>query len=85
MASTAADIIASAKAEAEAARQSALTSLSGMTTDLTNSYNQQQSAINAGYQNNLNQLQQAYQRDAKAAYGNYMGERQNLNNQLRIL
>lgn len=85
MASTAADIIASAKAEAEAARQSALSSLSGMTTDLTNSYNQQQSATNALYQNTMNQLQQGYQRDAKAAYGNYMGERQNLNNQLTRL
>lgn len=85
MASTAADIIASAKAEAEAARQSALSSLTGMTTDLTNSYNQQQSATNALYQNTMNQLQQGYQRDAKAAYGNYMGERQNLNNQLTRL
>lgn len=85
MASTAADIIASAKAEAEAARQSAMSSLSGMTTDLTNAYNQQQAATTAGYQNTLNQLQQAYQRDAKAAYGNYMSERQNLNNQLTRL
>lgn len=85
MASTAADIIASAKAEAEAARQSAMSSLSGMTTDLTNAYNQQQAATTAGYQNTLNQLQQAYQRDAKAAYGNYMTERQNLNNQLTRL
>ena len=85
MASTAADIIASAKAEAEAARQSALSSLSGMGTDLTNAYNQQQAATTAGYQNTLNQLQQAYQRDSKAAYGNYMTERQNLNNQLARL
>ena len=85
MASTAADIIASAKAEAEAARQSAMSSLSGMTTDLTNAYNQQQAATTAGYQNTLNQLQNAYQRDAKAAYGNYMSERQNLNNQLTRL
>ncbi len=85
MASTAADIIASAKAEAEAARQSAMSSLSGMTTDLTNAYNQQQAATTAGYQNTLNQLQNAYQRDAKAAYGNYMTERQNLNNQLTRL
>ena len=85
MASTAADIIASAKAEAEAARQSAMSSLSGMTTDLTNAYNQQQAATTAGYQNTLNQLQQAYQKDAKAAYGNYMSERQNLNNQLNRL
>ena len=85
MASTAADIIASAKAEAEAARQSALSSLSGMGTDLTNAYNQQQAATTAGYQNTLNQLQQAYQRDSKAAYGNYMAERQNLNNQLTRL
>ena len=85
MASTAADIIASAKAEAEAARQSAMSSLSGMTTDLTNAYNQQQAATTAGYQNTLNQLQQAYQKDAKAAYGNYMTERQNLNNQLTRL
>lgn len=85
MASTAADIIASAKAEAEAARQSAMSSLSGLTTDLTNAYNQQQSATNALYQNTLNQLQQGYQRDAKAAYGNYMTERQNLTNQLNRL
>lgn len=85
MASTAADIIASAKAEAEAARQSAMSSLSGMTTDLTNAYNQQQAATTAGYQNTLNQLQQGYQRDAKAAYGNYMTERQNLTNQLNRL
>ena len=85
MASTAADIIASAKAEAEAARQSAMSSLSGMTTDLTNAYNQQQASTTAGYQNTLNQLQQAYQKDAKAAYGNYMSEKQNLNNQLTRL
>ena len=85
MASTAADIIASAKAEAEAARQSAMSSLSGLTTDLTNAYNQQQSATNALYQNTLNQLQSGYQSDAKAAYGNYMTERQNLTNQLNRL
>lgn len=85
MASTAADIIASAKAEAEAAKQSAMSSLSGMTTDLTNAYNQQQAATSASYQNTLNQLQQAYQRDAKAAYGNYMTEQQNLTNQLNRL
>lgn len=85
MASTAADIIASAKAEAEAAKQSAMSSLSGMTTDLTNAYNQQQAATSAGYQNTLNQLQQAYQRDAKESYGNYMAEKQNLTNQLNRL
>ena len=85
MASTAADIIASAKAEANAARQSAMSSLSGLTTDLTNAYNQQRTATSAGYQNTLNQLQSAYQGDAKAAYGNYMTERQNLTNQLNRL
>ena len=82
MASTAADIIASAKADAEAARQSALASLSTMGTDLTNAYTAQQAATSAGYQNTLNQLQQAYQTNAKSAYGNYMQEKQNLNNQL---
>ena len=85
MASTAADIIASAKAEAEAAKQSAMSSLSGLTKDLTSAYNQQQSATNAAYQNTLNQLQSAYQSDAKAAYGNYMTEKQNLTNQLNRL
>lgn len=85
MASTAADIIASAKAEANAARQSAMANLSGLTKDLTNSYNQQQQATNALYQNTQNQLQQSYQKDAKAAYGNYMGEQQKLNNQLTRL
>lgn len=85
MASTAADIIASAKAEAEAARQSALANLSGMGTDITNAYNTQQAATSAQYQNTLNQLQKAYQTNAKAAYANYMGEKQYLNNQLTRL
>ena len=85
MASTAADIIASAKAEANAARQSAMANLGSLTKDLTNSYNQQQQATNALYQNTQNQLQQGYQKDAKAAYGNYMGEQQKLNNQLTRL
>lgn len=85
MASTAADIIASAKAEAEAAKQSAMASLGGLTNDLTNAYNQQRSATEGAYQNTLNQLQSAYQGDAKSAYGNYMTERQNLNNQLTRL
>lgn len=85
MASTAADIIASAKAEANAAKQSAMASLSGITKDLTNSYNQQQQATNALYQNTMNELQQGYQKDTKAAYGNYMGEQQKLNNQLQRL
>lgn len=85
MASTAADIIASAKAEANAAKQSAMASLGNMTKDLTSAYNQQQSATNALYQNTLNQLQSAYQTDAKAAYGNYMTEKQNLTNQLNRL
>ena len=85
MASTAADIIASAKAEANAAKQSAMASLSGMTKDLTNAYNQQQTATNALYQNTMNELQQGYQKDTKAAYGNYMGEQQKLNNQLQRL
>ena len=85
MASTAADIIASAKAEAEAARQSALASLSGMGNDLTNAYTTQQAATNAQYQNQLNQLQTSYNAGTKSAYGNYMGERQALNNQLTRL
>lgn len=85
MASTAADIIASAKAEANAAKQSAMASLSGITNDLTNAYNQQQTATNALYQNTMNELQQGYQKDTKAAYGNYMGEQQKLNNQLQRL
>lgn len=82
MASTAADIIASAKAEAEAAKQSAIASLSGLGTDITNAYNTQQAATTADYQNQLSQLQNAYQANAKAAYGNYMGDKQQLNNQL---
>ena len=82
MASTAADIIASAKAEAEAAKQSAIASLSGLGNDITNAYNTQQAATTANYQNQLNQLQSAYQTNAKAAYGNYMGDKQQLNNQL---
>jgi len=85
MASTAADIIASAKAEAEAARQSAIASLSGLGTDLTNAYNTQQAATTAQYQNQLNQLQTAYQSNAKQAYGNYMENKQNLANQLNRL
>lgn len=85
MASTAADIIASAKAEANAAKQSAMASLSGITNDLTKAYNQQQTATNALYQNTMNELQQGYQKDTKAAYGNYMGEQQKLNNQLQRL
>lgn len=82
MASTAADIIASAKAEAEAAKQSAIASLSGLGTDVTNAYNTQQAATTAGYQNQLNELQNAYNANAKAAYGNYMSDKQQLNNQL---
>jgi len=82
MASTAADIIASAKAEAEAARQSAIASLSGLGNDIANAYNTQQAATTAGYENQLNQLQNAYQANAKAAYGNYMSDKQQLNNQL---
>lgn len=85
MASTAADIIASAKAEAEAAKQSAIASLSGLGTDLTNAYNTQQQAATAQYQNQLTQLQNAYNANTKAAYGNYMTNRQNLNNQLERL
>jgi hypothetical protein len=82
MASTAADIIASAKAEAEAAKQSAIASLSGLGSDITNAYNTQQAATTADYQNQLSQLQNAYQANAKAAYGNYMSDKQQLNNQL---
>lgn len=85
MASTAADIIASAKAEAEAARQSAIANLSGLGADLTTAYNTQQAATTAQYQNQLNQLQNAYQTNAKQAYGNYMENKQNLANQLTRL
>lgn len=82
MASTAADIIASAKAEAEAAKQSAIASLSGLGTDITNAYNTQQQATTANYQNQLTELQNAYNANAKSAYGNYMSDKQQLNNQL---
>ena len=85
MASTAADIIASAKAEAEAARQSAIASLSGMGNELTSAYNTQQAATSALYQNQLNQLQNAYQSNAKQAYGNYLENKQNLQNQMTRL
>lgn len=85
MASTAADIIASAKAEAEAARQSAVAQLSGLGTDLTKAYNTQQAATSAQYQNQLNQLQNTYQTNAKQAYGNYLENRQNLANQMTRL
>lgn len=85
MASTAADIIASAKAEAEAARQSAIASLGGMGNELTSAYNTQQAATSALYQNQLNQLQNAYQTNAKQAYGNYLENRQNLQNQMTRL
>lgn len=85
MASTAADIIASAKAEAEAARQSAIASLSGLGNELTSAYNTQQAATSAQYQNQLNQLQNAYNTNAKQAYGNYLENRQNLANQMERL
>lgn len=85
MASTAADIIASAKAEAEAARQSAVAQLSGLGTDLTKAYNTQQAATSAQYQNQLNQLQNTYQTNTKQAYGNYLENRQNLANQMTRL
>ena len=85
MASTAADIIASAKAEAEAARQSAIASLSGMGNELTSAYNTQQAATSTLYQNQLNQLQNAYQSNAKQAYGNYLENKQNLQNQMTRL
>lgn len=85
MASTAADIIASAKAEAEAARQSAIASLSNMGNELTSAYNTQQQAASAQYQNQLNQLQNSYQTNAKQAYGNYLENRQNLANQMERL
>lgn len=85
MASTAADIIASAKAEAEAARQSALSSLSGLGTELTNAYNKQTEAANSFYTNELNNLQNTYTQDAKSAYANLMGNRQQLTNDLTRL
>lgn len=85
MASTAADIIASAKAEAEAARQSALSSLSGLGTELTNAYNKQTEAANSFYANELNNLQNTYTQDAKSAYANLMGNRQQLTNDLTRL
>jgi len=85
MASTAADIIASAKAEAEAAKQSAIASLSGLGNELTSAYNTQQAATSAQYQNQLSQLQNAYQANAKQAYGNYLENRQNLAGQMQRL
>lgn len=85
MASTAADIIASAKTEAEAARQSALSSLSGLGTNLETGYNTQVQSTNDYYNNMMNNLQNAYNTNAKSAYGNYQSDMSILNNNLARL
>lgn len=85
MASTAADIIASAKTEAEAARQSALSSLSGLGTNLETGYNTQVQSTKDYYTNMMNNLQNAYNTNAKSAYGNYQSDMSILNNNLARL
>lgn len=82
MASTASEIIATAKTEAEAARQSALSSLSGMSNNLQSGYDTQKQATTDYYTNMMNNLQNAYNKDAKSAYANSMTNRQNLTNSL---
>lgn len=85
MASTAADIIASAKTEAEAARQSALSSLSGLSSNLETGYNTQTQSTKDYYTNMLNNLQNAYNTNAKSAYGTYQSDMSLLNNNLARL
>lgn len=85
MASTAADIIASAKTEAEAARQSALSSLSGLSSNLETGYNTQVQSTKDYYNNMMNNLQNAYNQNAKSAYTNYQTDAMNLNNNLARL
>ena len=82
MASTASEIIATAKTEAEAARQSALSSLSGMSNNLQSGYDTQKQATTDYYTNMMNNLQNAYNKDAKSAYANSMTNRQTLSNSL---
>lgn len=82
MASTASEIIATAKSEAEAARQSALSSLSGMTNNLQSGYNTQKQATSNYYTNMINNLQNAYNKNAKSAYATTMTDRQTLANSL---
>lgn len=82
MASTASEIIATAKTEAEAARQSALSSLSGMSNNLQSGYDTQKQATTDYYTNMINNLQNAYNKDAKSAYANSMTNRQTLSNSL---
>lgn len=82
MASTASEIIATAKTEAEAARQSALSSLSGLSNNLQLGYDTQKQATTDYYTNMMNNLQNAYDKDAKSAYANSMVNRQNLTNSL---
>lgn len=82
MASTASEIIATAKSEAEAARQSALSSLSGMTNNLQSGYNTQKQATTDYYTNMINNLQNAYNKNAKSAYATTMTDRQTLANSL---
>ena len=85
MASTASEIIATAKTEAEAARQSALSSLSGMSNNLQSGYDTQKKATSDYYTNMINNLQNAYDKDAKSAYANSMTNRQTLSNSLNRL
>ena len=85
MASTASEIIATAKTEAEAARQSALSSLSGMSNNLQSGYDNQKQATTDYYTNMINNLQNAYNKDVKSAYANSMTNRQTLSNSLNRL
>ena len=82
MASTASEIIATAKTEAEAARQSALSSLSGLSSNLESGYDTQKQATTDYYTNMMNNLQSAYNKDAKSAYANSMLNRQSMANSL---
>lgn len=82
MASTASEIIATAKSEAEAAKQSAMSSLSGMTNNLQSGYNTQKQATTDYYTNMINNLQNAYNKNAKSAYATSMTDRQTLANSL---
>lgn len=85
MASTASEIIATAQTEAEAARQSALSSLSGLSSSLQSGYETQQQATSNYYTNMLNNLQNAYNQDARGAYATSMIDRQSVANSLNRL
>lgn len=85
MASTASEIIATAKTEAEAARQAALSSLSGMSNNLQSGYDTQKQATTDYYTNMMNNLQNAYNKDAKSAYATSMVDKQALSNSLNRL